>query len=198
MRARRKPWLVVAVVWYLVGTLALGHYFWVAEKPYSQAALIATPIYLALGLIPLIGVIYYRRMRKNQDDARVFADTNRFALGKTFRVRAEQPFHNHLIIDAARIGLVCEITDLTHGGGKKSISTANHWQTWVDGPANEQTTPGRTLEIKANLKAAADQPPSTPDGARDYPRYAWRVVLEVKIPNAPDYKAQFPITVVNG
>jgi hypothetical protein len=197
IRARAKPWRLVAVAWYLIGSLAIAHYFFFAPRPYHLAMLIGAPAYLALGLIPLGLVVYYRRMRRNHDDARLFVDTDRFVLGKTFKARAEQTFHKHLPIDSIRLGLVCEATVTRAASNKKSVSTTNHYEAWSDPSTPDQATPGRTIEMKANLKAPADQPASTPEDSREYPRHAWRIVLEVKIPGAPDYKARFPIMVVD-
>ena len=193
IRKRRGPWALIAAIWFGVGGSACAHYFTDAPRPYATEALVVTPIYLALGLIPLIVAARYWSMGRSAGDARVFVNKRDLSPGDWFNVRAEQAFYRHLLIESANVGLVLERTDKSSGGRKSRISTTKVWEDWGEEMAkNEQASPAHPLTLKRRLTIPGDQPP-TSDG--DYPRHAWKVVVKVKLAGAADYSGEFPIQV---
>ncbi len=196
IRRKRRPWITIALVWYAVGIGACAHYFAVAERPYGTDALIATPVYFVVGLIPLAVAMRYWLLGRNSADARVFVDKREIAAGEWFNVRVEQTFYRHLLIESADVGLVLERADRITTGGKTRVSTSRPWEDWAnDLVKNEQASPGRELAVKRRFTIPPDRPGNSPAGERGYPRHAWWVVVRVRIADAPDYEGKFAVEV---
>jgi hypothetical protein len=194
LRARRHPLRAVTLVWFVLGGVAIGHYFVKADRPYGLDALIVAPVYLALGLIPL--GLYLRQLRAARafDDARVFVNTGAFRLGKTFDVRVEQRHKRPGTLESMRVGLVCEQTAAVKRKDKTVLGTSTLFQTWNDVKADEEVGAARVLEARTKLTPPADQPASTAEAGAP-PGYGWRVVVEAKVKGRAVYRGDFPITV---
>jgi hypothetical protein len=193
---KRRPWMVMAVCWYAVGLAACGHYFWFAEKPYGNDALIATPIYFAVGLIPLVVAVRYWILGRNAADARVFVDKRELSPGDWFNARTEQAFYRHLLIESADLGLVLKRAEKVTSGGKTRVNTVKVWEDWADGlVSSEQASPGRPLTMKHRFTIPPDRPGSSAARERGYPRHEWQMVVRVKIAGAPDYEGEFVLAV---
>jgi hypothetical protein len=192
IRKRRGPWAAIAAIWFGVGGSACLHYFMSAARPYATEALIVTPIYLALGLIPLIVAVRYWSMGRNAADARVSIDKRELSPGEWFNVRVEQAFYRHLMIEGATIGLLLERTEKGRGG-KSRVSTSRVWEDWGEEMAtNKQGSPAHPLTIKRRVTIPADRPASS---SGDYPRHAWKVAVKVRLAGAADYSGEFPVIV---
>jgi hypothetical protein len=193
IRKRRGPWAMIAAVWFGVGGAACAHYFMNAPRPYATEAVVVTPIYLALGLIPLIVAARFWSTGRSAADAKVFVNKRELSPGDWFNVRAEQAFYRHLLIEGAKVGLALDRTDQSSSGGKSRVSTTRVWEDWGEDMArNEQASPAHPLTLKRRLTIPSDQPP-TSDG--DYPRHAWKVVVKVRLAGAADYSGEFPVQV---
>jgi hypothetical protein len=193
-RARRHPWRAVTLVWFVLGGVAIGHYFIKADRPFGLDALIVSPIYLALGVIPLAMFLRHVRAARAAEDARVFVNTDAFVRGKTFDVRVEQRFKRPAHVESLRIGLVCEQTAAVAGKKRSVLQTSLQGWSWNDVKSDDGVTPGRPLEGRTKLTPPADQPASTAEGAPP-PSYRWWVAVEVKVRERADYRAEFPIAV---
>jgi hypothetical protein len=66
---------------------------------------------------------------------------------------------------------------------------------WTDVSSDQEAGPSRPLVAKTKLTPPADQPPSTPEKERAYPRVAWRIAVEIKVAGRPTYREEYPITV---
>lgn len=193
-RARRHPWRAATLIWFVLGGAAIGHYFVKADRPYSLEALIVSPIYLALGLIPLGMFVRHLRGARTADDVKVSVNTDVFRRGKTFDVRVEQRYKRSARLEVLRVGLVCEQTAPVTRKNRVVLDTSILFQTWNDMKADQDVNPGRALEARTKLTPPADQPASTPEGSPP-PSYRWRISVEAKVRNRADYRAEFPIIV---
>jgi hypothetical protein len=196
LATRRHPWRAVSLAWYTIGGVAIGHYFYHADRPYAVLAYVASTVYALAGLFPVSRWLYHRRLPRAVRDAKVFTNTDTFRLGKTFNVRAEQPFRRPGHVESVRVALVCD----RHRG---RLSKAHRAQlapeppvSWVDAASDQQAGPERPLIAKTKLTPPADHPPTTPAGDRAYPRISWRIAVEVKITGLPTYREDYPIAVV--
>jgi len=195
LSARRRPWRAASLVWFVLGAVAAGHYFLHADRPYEQIALVAVPLYFALGLVTVY--FYFRELRRSRTfrDARLTVNTDTFWVGKPFNVKLEQPYKRRATIELARIGLVCDRIDTRRRREKTVASKSDQFETWEEFRAGETVSPDHPLQTKARFTVPAGQPPTTPETQRGYPRHTWRLTVEVTLTNRRRYRADFPITV---
>jgi hypothetical protein len=196
LATRRHPWRAVSLAWYAIGGAAVGHYFWHADRPYATGAIVASALYAAAGLVPVVGWLGHRRLARVVRDARVLVNADAFRPGKTFNVRVEQALRRPARVESVRVGLVCERTLGRLTRAQRATAPPRLSETWTDVDADPDADPARPLTARTKLTPPADQPPSTPPTERAYPRIAWRIVVEVRIAGRPAYRAEYPITVV--
>ncbi|HYE20253.1 MAG TPA: DUF3592 domain-containing protein [Tepidisphaeraceae bacterium] len=193
---RRRPWAVIALVWFAVGGPVAAHYaFLAAGGPWDGVAYYALPAYFALGLVPLVGWVYYHRLTRNLRDARVWINTASPVVGKTFQGRAEQVFNAPLAITECRLGLVQLTHDRRSDGNKVRYSTTAWEAEWGKPVAHAAAPTTEPVVAKGSFKVPSDVPDPTPPGFRGYPRVEWVMRVRVQIPNHPDYTADFPLLV---
>jgi hypothetical protein len=192
---RRRTSSIVGAMWQLVGIAVWGHYFRLADQPFEKSALIVTPIYVALGCVPLAMALYYTVLLRKIGDACVRLNVPRVVLGDEITVRAEQMARQDLQIQELSIGLVCEQTTETRSGGKMQISKSRRFEDRLPVVGADMTRSGLELNATATFRVPTDQPASTPHTAKGYPRYEWRIEVVTRIANSPDYRAKFPIFV---
>ena len=196
LAAQRRPWRAVSLVWYVIGAVIAGHYFVHAERPYELTAMIAAPLYAALGLVPL--VMYARRLRQARAyrDARVTVNTDAFWLGKTFNAKVEQAFKQAAHVDLLRVGLTCEKVEYRRTRNQKAAASAGEqFESWEEAAADQDVAAGKPLQVKARFTPPKDQPATTTDGHAKPSRYQWQIVVETKIAKRQDYRGVFPIVV---
>jgi hypothetical protein len=183
-RARRHPWRAITLIWYVLGGVAIGHYVTNADRPYTTEALIVTPLYLALGLIPLTIYLRHLKCSRTAGDARLFINTDRIRRGKTFDVRIEQPYKKQATIVSVRLAVTCN----------QATSSKPLFQSWTDVKSDVPVSATRPLEARAKLTPPSDQPATVPADAPP-PAHRWRITLEVRVAQCPPYTADYPITV---
>lgn len=192
---KRRRARFVAAVWWSVGVAACGHYFSVAAWPWEMLAVVATAIYAALGCVPLGLAIYYALLQRHVRDATLLINTQRIRLGDQITVLVEQPLRADRFIEELSASLVCEESIKYQSGGKTRFQTRTRHE---DCAVVLQKHAGRareTLSAQQAFTVPHDQPPSSPPGQKQYPRYAWRVEVKTAIADGPDYRARFPIAV---
>ncbi len=195
LKDKRNAALIVAATWQILGYLAYGHYFRVAEPPYGWFAVISTGVYIALGLIPIGVFIYYYRLSAIMRDATLLMDRPYARLGEDLTVCVMQDVFRNMHIDAVEATLICDRTSKRKRRRKTSISTHACHEDKATLLDSEDLQGGSTLEAQHTFRVPETQHPTSPQGFKEYPRYAWRVEVSVKIPNQPDYAATFPIDV---
>jgi hypothetical protein len=194
LRARRHPYRAASLAWYVIGGVAIGHYLMHADRPYATEAYWLIPLFLLLGLMPL--VLYFRHLRVARvvDDPRVTVNAGVLRPGRTFDVKVEQPFQTHAHVEAVRVGLVCRQTVRTQRRARHAAVTATRVEQWAEVPVDGEAGPGRPLVARAKLTPPADAPASTP-GVGPLPRVRWRLVVEVRIAGRAGYRGEFPVEV---
>jgi hypothetical protein len=193
---RVHPWRAVTLAWYVIGGVAVGHYFVNADRPYATVAYVASATYALVGLYPVSRWLYHRRLTRTVRDAKVFTHTDTYRLGKTFNVRVEQPFRRPAHVDSVRVGLICERTLGRLTKEQRASAPPRLTEFWADVSSDQEAGPSRPLTAKTKLTVPTDQPASTPEKERAYPRVAWRVAVEIRIAGRPTYREEYPITVV--
>jgi hypothetical protein len=198
LAAARRPWRAATLAWFAMGGLVAGHYFLHADRPYEMLALIAVPLYFVLGLVPLFMFFHHRKLSRVVRDAKVTVNTDTFWIGKTFNVKLEQRYRKPVAIDLLRIGLVCEKLDRQKNPrGKAVMMRSEQFETWEDAAAHVRASADQPLQAKTKFAPPKDQPPTTPEKETGLPRFNWRLIVEVKTPRYPAYRAEYPITVEN-
>jgi len=189
---RRRAALVVALVWWGVGGIAIGHFLSVATRPYETLAIVAIAIYSALGLSALGMAGYYARLLGNIGDAVVSLNGAGISRGTPFKVRVVQPIHANLQIEELTIGVLCRETTRQRSGGKTRTSTRDCYEDKLPVVGNNYVRGGENVTASAQLHVPPDQPASA---SASYPRYEWFITVKTKLAGSPDYRARFPVTV---
>jgi hypothetical protein len=192
---RVHPWRAVTLAWYVIGVVAIGHYFVNAPRPYAAVAYVASGVYAVVGLFPFSRWLYHRRLTRTVRDAKVFTHTDTYRLGKTFSVRVEQAFRRAAHVDSVRVGLICERTLGRLSKAQRAEAPPRVMEFWTDVSTDQEAGPDRPLTAKTKLTPPADQPATTPEKERAYPRVAWRVAVEIRIAGRPTYREEYPIAV---
>ena len=192
---RQRAVRSLAAAWFAVGAVAAGHYFVAAAPKYGTEAVVATSIYVVLGGVPLGLAVYYARLRRSVDDARLTVNTPQFRRGVEFKARADQMIHQDLHIQELSLGLACDEVTQTRSGGKTTISTRTCYTDRLPVIPEAHERAGNNLTAVATLRIPPDQPLSSPANEKGYPRYCWRIEVATRIANGPDYRAKFPIRV---
>ncbi|MDB5320632.1 MAG: hypothetical protein JWN40_2263 [Phycisphaerales bacterium] len=196
LAAARRPWRATSLAWFAIGGIVAGHYFVHADRPYELLALIAVPLYFILGLIPLVRFFHHRKLARVMRDAIVTVNTDTFWIGKTFNLKFEQRYRKPTQIELLRIGLICEKLDRQKSPRGKAITTrSEQFETWEEAAAHTQASPDHPLQAKTKFTPPKNQPPTTPEEQTGLPRFNWRLVVEIKTPRHPTYRAEYPITV---
>jgi len=186
---------VLAGVWWIVGGLAVAHFFSVAEKPYDQFPLWASGIYLAVGIIPLWIALHYFNLQQKFSDAVVTTDGHPALRGHPLKLSVNLPLAGGGRIESAIATLVCRATIKTRAGGKTRTSTSDVWTDEQAFARSQDIMSDRTITGDVQFTLPDDQPPSSPKVKGGYPVHQWEVRLHVKRAG-PDYKARFPIEVI--
>jgi hypothetical protein len=191
---RRRACLVLAGIWNLLGAAAWGHSFLMANPPYKNLALIATSIFVAVGVVPVALAVYYTMLLRNVGDARLCVNAPSLTPSQSFKARVDQPVHQNLHFEELTIGLVCEETTQTRSGGKTRSSTRTIYEDRLPVLPDSYSRAGQNITAVATLPVPADQPATSPATA-GYPRHAWHIEVKTRIAGSPDYRAKFPVTV---
>jgi hypothetical protein len=143
-------------------------------------------------------VVYYARLRGNASDARVFVDRDDARCGEKLTVRVEQMLSPDVLVEELKVGLVCTASTRQKRRGKTSYSTQERCAVWETLATNTTPRRGMPLEAKHTFELPCDEPGTSPDDYKEYPRYAWRAEVRTKLANSPDYRGSFPIVVRPG
>ncbi len=192
---RKKPWAMIGMAWYMVGVGVTAHYLTNAPRPWGIDALITLPAYFTVGIFSLVMWFRYARLSRHLADARVWVDTIDFPPGRNIRIRSEQMFLLPVPITSYKIGLLCEETSLAGDGKRKRKSTRLVYEDWSATKAFESAPSKEPIAAKLTAKPPIDQPASTSEIERGYPRYRWFIEVRAEIPGHRDYIARCPITV---
>jgi hypothetical protein len=195
LAARRRPWRAVSLVWFVIGTVVAVHYFVHADRPYALDALIAVPLYAVLGLVPIALYLHHLRLARVCRDAKLTVNTDTFWIGKTFNLKIDQSYRKAVNVKLFRAGLICDRDESRRIKGKPTTGRAVQFENWEDIRGNDRAAPDHPLHAKLKFTPPKDQPPTTPEEQSALPRYSWRLVVEIKIPHRPDYRAEYPIVV---
>ncbi len=191
---RRAAMLLIGL-WAVVGVLAIGHYFRMAEPPYGKFATIASLIYVLVGLVPLSLFIYWHLLVRQLGDAEVFVNGPMFVLGDRLAVYVEQDIFTPLDIRQVEVTLLCETMTRRKSGNTTHYDTHTHYQQRIALLENPQIRAGEKLTVNGELVIPLDQPASSSPREKGYPRYSWWIKVETKIAHRPDYRSVFPIQV---
>ena len=187
--------MLLTGLWFVVGGLAIGHYFRMAEPPYGMFATVTSLVYAGIGLVPMGLFIYWHLLVRQLGDAEVYVNGPAFALGDRLAVCIEQAIHALLDIRQLEVTLLCEATTRTQSGNSTHYETHTHYQQRIALVENPQARPGEMLKVNGELVIPPDQPASSSPREKSYPRYSWRIKVETRIARRPDYRSVFPILV---
>lgn len=145
---------------------------------------------------------------KAVSDARVLLDADNLRPGRTARLRVQQDVSDGILVEGLKLGLVCTKTT----GSGKHATTSRQWE-WQHAQPNPRPTlkgvsgsllasrlglsgaeSRPTITVETTVPIPPDQPPSRP--ATDNPSFAWKLSVETRIANCPDYKVEFDVTVL--
>lgn len=180
-----------AAVWYLVWAIPAVHYFLCVPPPHSASHLHRFEFFFALGLIPVAFVVYYWRMNRNMNEARVLVDRAGGTLGERLRFAATQMVRRQLQLQHASLRLACLGIKRQ---GRSSSSTVLFEATLAE--LKKQTLhAGEDLKLEADVTLPANQPPTGRDRSGKYNWIAWHLYLKCAVRHAPDYATEYRLQV---
>lgn len=185
---------LLAGLWFLIGGLAIGHFFFYAERPYDGLPIWASIIYGAVGVIPLWMMLHFFNLSQKFSDATVTTDMHPAIRGGLLKVEVNLPVAGGGSIESATVTLVCKATVKTTSGGKTHINTSDIWKQEQPFTKAQDLMSDRILTGEVQYFVPTEQPSSSAKDFRGYPRHAWELLLHVKR-SGPDYKARFPLEV---
>lgn len=172
-----------ATWWLGVGGLACGHYFMHGEPPYGALALIATGIYMALGLIP---VQMWRTQKKKTGllhPPKLFINQERLPLGGEITFHVEQEAKRSLALTRFKVGLVSERQVTTGSGKNRSTTTQTLYNEWRTPEQNKSLRPREYVDANGTF--------NVPAGGRDDAQWKLKVIAEVT--DGPKYETEFMV-----
>ncbi len=191
---RKKAAFLATLLWFGIGGTACFHYFASASSPYGAFSVIATLIYSAVGLVPLLLLVYYILLGRNVSDAQVFVNGQQFAPGEEITVALRQSIFKSMLVQDASIGLVCKVATKVKHGSKTTYSSHTEYEESEIVLENHNAGVGEQLEITRMVTMPESANPSTL--TKVYPRYMWSISVVIRLEGSPDYKSQFPVIVL--
>jgi hypothetical protein len=190
---RLRAWLVMMLLWYSVGALAIGHYFLNASPPYGALAWIASLVYLVLGLLPGWGWLYHFLLMRRTSDPIVMTSADRFRPGQSFNVRLVHPMHRETLIQSLKLGLVRDKHVEVKTGNKTRYNKVVDFEDWQSVLENHQAQAEETIQQSVRFTIPQDCPASS--FTKQYPRYEWKIEVRAALKDSPDYRAEYMILV---
>ena len=188
---RRITLMVMTLIWYGLGVFTTAHYMSFANN-YETGLYVATPIYAGIGLIPAGMFIYYFMLSLTVAEPLVMTETDQFRIGEPFSVLIEQPIKTEVKINKLEVGVVCDLTTRSSGGGKTTYSTNTCYKDRKTLMENQQVFSGEPISGMESFEIPTNKSPSNTNG---YPKHDWSVEVLVDIEDKPDYRGKFPIWV---
>lgn len=180
-----------AAVWYLAGALPAVHYFLCVPPPHSASSLHTFEFFFALGLIPIAFLVYYSRMNRNMNEARVLVDRAEGTLGERLRFSATQTLRQQLQLEHASLRFSCLGIKRQ---GRASSSTVLFEATLAE--LKKQTLhAGEDLKLEGDLTLPVKEQPSGRDSSGKYNWIAWHLYLKCSVRHAPDYATEYRLQV---
>ncbi len=178
-------WSSVAVLWYLLGAVAVGHYYTITPPTYELKSGVLCALYMVAGLWPA-----YRAVTAAGVASRIGAPkahmTQKVAhLNEPIIVRIEQPFLRDTTVQEVRVALTC-----TRRNGLGSVRYYTSSSTVAEDHAvhaGEVIHGEFTFEVPQKKRH-----PSTPFNRWNYPRTDWQIEVTARTGNSAVTVA-FPI-----
>jgi hypothetical protein len=198
------------------GMIILGLASWVAWRHYHARfggrhdlrGLIAAVIAFAWGLLFFFFAGRAWMTGKAVSDARVLLEADELRPGRAARLRVQQDVSDGVLVEELKVGLVCTKTT----GSGKHASMSKQWE-WSHARPNPRPAAQRasgsllasrlglggaesrpTITLETTIPIPPEQPATRPAPAN--PSFAWKLSVETRIANCPDYKVDFDVTVL--
>lgn len=165
---RAMGWSAAAVLWYLLGALAVGHYYLATPPAYELKSAVSAVLYAVAGLWPVIRAIGAMDVASRLGVPKAHMTQKVARLHKPIIVRVEQPFLRDTVVRELRVVLTCTRRD---GLGSVRYYTAS--QVLVEDRAvraGEMIHGEFSFEVPDKKRHA-----STLFSRWDYPRTDWQI-----------------------
>lgn len=172
---------VCVIVWYFFCAVPTVHYFLCVPSPHSHVRIFQ--IFYALGLIPVVFFVRYRRMNRNMDEARILVDQPEGVLGRKLRFSVTQNVRRQLKLKQAALRLQCR--------GFKNKSNSVVFETTLAELKERELHPGEQLTLSGEVTLPPNQPPTGRDSTGKFDRIRWKLLLTCELRRAPDYSTEY-------
>lgn len=186
---RAMGWCAAALLWYLLGGLAIAHYYAMTPPAYELKSAVSSVLYAVAGLW-----LVYHAMSAMGIASRLGAPkahmTQKIAhLNKPIIIRVEQPFLRDTIVRELRVVLTCTRQD---GLGSVRYFTASQMLA-----EDRAVRAGETLHGEFSFEVPdKKRHPSTPFSRWEYPRTDWQIEVTLHTPKC-HATSTFPILADN-
>jgi len=193
-----RKWIPFGLLWQAVGACVWGHFFAVADRTSGAGPMMATGVWIAIGLVILgIGVVGYWLSRWI-GDACVLINRPTLAIGETVHVRVEQAVHKAVKVKEMLVRLEC--TRIVRRWINLSpTDVANKvWSLERRELVDHDAQSGSLLTVDTEFQVPADVPPSTPPRARVKERITWKLHQKLRLHGLPPCPDAFEVSVEEG
>ncbi len=170
---RALGWSVVALLWYLLGALVVGHYYLTIPPAYELKSAVATVLYSVAGGWPA-----YRAVCAASIASRLGAPKAQMArkaahLGEPIIVRIEQPFLRDTIVREIRVAVTCT--------RRNGLGSVRYFTTSRIAAEDRAVRAGECIYGEFSIEVPdKKRHPSTPFTRWDYPRTDWLIEVTTR------------------
>lgn len=178
-------YLAISAVWYLLGGMAIAHYYLTIPPDYEIKAMVFSAIFAAAGLWPLYRAAKTWCAASHVTAPKARMTRNTVHLDEPIIVRIEQPFVRDTTVRQVRVALCCT---RRNGLGSVKYFTASH-----AAAENRAVRHGETIEGEFTFEVPEKKRhPSTPFSRWQYPRTDWQIEITTRTDKASS-TTTFPI-----
>jgi hypothetical protein len=165
---RALAWSAAALLWYLVGTIAVAHYYLTTPPAYELKSAVIAVLYAGLGIWPAHRALSAAAVAARLAAPKARMTRNTAHLGEPIIVRVEQPFLRDTVVREVRVVLTCVRRNGLGSDRYFSASCIAAEERAVR--AGESIHGEFSFEVPEKKRHA-----STPFTRWDYPRTDWQI-----------------------
>ncbi len=182
-------WSGIALGWYLLGLLSVGHYYMSVPPVYEVKALVGGGLFAAAGLWPLSRALSAMGIASHLGTPKVRMTRKTISLTEPVFVRIEQPFMRDTIVREVRVALTC----IQHSG----LNSVRYFTASSVAVADRAVRGGEKIGGEFSFEVPEKKRhPSSRFSRWCYPRTDWRIEITVRTKKSSTM-ATFPVIAEN-
>lgn len=170
---RAMGWAGAALGWYLLGAIAVGHYYLVTPPAYELKSGIIAVLYAVAGAYPVFRAFSAIGVASRLGAPKVHMTRKTAHLGEPIIVRIEQPFLRDTIVRELRVKLTCTRRD--------GLASVRYFTASKIAAEDRAVRAGEVIHGEFAFEVPdKKQHPSTAFARFDYPRTDWQIEVAAR------------------